>query len=37
MTNAGRRATVALVAAMAMMVAGRANAQDEPTAAPGLR
>jgi hypothetical protein len=36
MTNAGRTATVALVAAMAMMVAGRANAQDEPTAAPGL-
>ncbi len=36
MTNAGRKATVALVAAMAMMVAGRANAQDEPTAAPGL-
>ena len=37
MTNAGRKATVALVAAAAMMVAGRANAQDEPTAAPGLR
>ena len=37
MTNAGRNATVALVAAAAMMVAGRANAQDEPTAAPGLR
>ena len=35
MTNAGRNATVALVAATAMMVAGRANAQDEPTAAPG--
>ena len=32
MTNAGRKATVALVAAMAMMVAGQANAQDEPTA-----
>ena len=37
MTNAGRKATVALVAAVAMMVAGRANAQDEPTAAPGPR
>ena len=36
MTQTGRNATVALVAA-AMMVAGRANAQDEPTAAPGLR
>ena len=37
MTNAGRKATVALVAAATMMMAGRANAQDEPTAAPGLR
>jgi len=34
MTNAGRKGTVALVAAIVMMVAGRANAQDEPTAAP---
>ena len=37
MTSAGRNATVALVAAAAVMVAGRANAHDEPTAAPGLR
>jgi len=34
MTNAGRTATVALVAAMALMVAGQANAQDELTTAP---
>ena len=37
MTNAGRNATVALVAVAAVMVAGRANAQDEPAAATGLR
>ena len=36
MTNAGRNATVAMVAAAVMMVAGRASAHDEPTAAPGL-
>jgi hypothetical protein len=32
MTNAGRTATVALVAAMGLMVTGQANAQDELTA-----
>ena len=37
MTQVGRNATVALVATAVMMVAGRADAQDEPTAAPGLR
>ena len=37
MTSAERRATVALVAVAAVMVAGRANAQEEPAAAPGLR
>ena len=37
MTKTGRNATVALVAAAAMMVAGRAHAQDEPTVAPGPR
>lgn len=37
MTKAGRKATVALVVAAAMVVAGRANAQDEPTTAPGLQ
>ena len=37
MTKARRNATVALVAAAAMMVAGRASAQDQPSAAPGLR
>jgi hypothetical protein len=37
MTKAGRHATVALVAAAAMMVAGRADAQDEPTLTPGPR
>ena len=37
MTNAGRRATVALAAVAALMIAGRANAQEEPAAAPGLR
>jgi hypothetical protein len=36
MTRTGRNATVALVAVITMMVAGRANAQNEPTAAPGL-
>ena len=35
MTQAGRQATVALVAAAAIMVAGRASAHDEPTAATG--
>jgi hypothetical protein len=35
MTNTGRIATVALVATATLMVAGRASAQDEPTAAPG--
>src|SRR5688572_13025601 len=34
MTRTGRNASVALVAAVAMMVAGQANAQDEPTTAP---
>jgi len=33
MTNAGRKATVTLVTAAAMMVAGRASANDEPTSA----
>ena len=37
MTKAGRRATVALVAAAAMLAAGRASAHDEPAAVPGLR
>lgn len=37
MTQAQRNATVALLAAAAMMVAGRANAQDEPTVAPAPR
>ena len=37
MTQTGRKTTVALVAAMALMVAGRPNAQGGPTAAPGLR
>lgn len=37
MTKAGRHATVALVAAAAMMVAGRASAQDEPIAATAER
>jgi hypothetical protein len=35
MTQTGRKATLALVAAIAMMMAERASAQDEPTAAPG--
>jgi len=37
MTKAGRHATVAVMAAAAMMVAGRAHAQDEPTLAPAPR
>jgi hypothetical protein len=37
MTNAGRRATVVLVAAAAVLAAGRANAQDEANARPALR
>ena len=35
MTKTGRNATVALVAAAAMTVAGRASAQDAPTPVPG--
>jgi hypothetical protein len=37
MTKTGRHATVALVVAAAMMVAGRAYAQGEPTVVPGPR
>jgi hypothetical protein len=37
MTHTGRTTTVALVAAMAVMMAGGANAQGEPAAVPGLR
>lgn len=37
MTKAGRKAPAALVAALAMMVAGRASAHDEPIAATGQR
>ena len=37
MTKTGRKATAALMAALTMMVAGRASAQDEPIAATDLR
>jgi hypothetical protein len=37
MANARRKATAALVAAAAIMMVGRASAQDQPTAAPGLQ
>ena len=37
MANAGRKATAALVAAVAIMMAGRVSAQAEPVAASGLR
>ena len=37
MANAGRKATVALVAAVAIMMVGRVSAQAEPVAETGLR